>query len=404
MFRQLRPPTVRDYVDPNDLEAVKAAEAKRGLFTAKIIFFCYYGAIGSLAPFLNVYLEEIGLTGVQIGWIGSIPPLIALFANPFWGAVSDRWQIHRGVLAGLTFVAGLISLLFLTSTLFWPILIIMILMTFFRRPVGSIIDSTAVEMVKQTGDTYGRQRLWGSVGFVVISYGLGWVLTGRSLTYAFWFHAVLLSVVTTAISLRLPVEGGKERVNILAGVRQLAGRRSYRGFLAAVAFFGMGMSGYLAFLSLYMIDLGGSERDLGLLWVAVAIMEVPVMYFGARSFERFGYGTVLQLSFFGFIIGWAIMAFATSPIYLILNVLIISSSFACYWVSVVNYASETAPEGLSATAQALLGAVQSGLGWSIGSVVAGYLWDSSGATTVYLFSASAVTVAALCFWWGNRKS
>ena len=399
MFRQLRPPTVRDYVDPSD---AAAQEAKRGLFVAKLLFFCYYGSIGALAPFLNVYLEQIGLTGIQIGWIGSIPPLIALFANPFWGAISDRWQIHRGVLAGLAFTAGLISLLFLTSTLFWPILTFTVLMTFFRRPIGSIIDGTAVQMVKKTGDTYGRQRLWGSLGFVTVSYSLGWLLTGRDLTYAFWFHAFLMTVVCTAVSLRLPIEGGKERVSILAGVRQLAGRRSYRGFLASVAFFGMGMSGYLTFLSLYMIDLGGTERDLGLLWVAVGIMEVPVMYFGARSFERYGYRTILQLSFFGFMIGWTIMAFASSPLYLILNALIISASFACYWVSVVNYASESAPEGLSATAQALIGAVQSGLGWSIGSVVAGYLWESSGATTVYLFSATAALIAALCFWWGNR--
>lgn len=398
MFRQLRPPTVRHYHDSSDAE-----RAQSGLFIAKIFFFCYYGSIGALAPFLNVYLEQIGLSGVQIGWIGSIPPLIALFANPFWGAVADRWQIHRVVLAGLTFLAGLISLLFLASTNFWPLLLVTVFMTFFRRPIGSIIDGTAVEMVKITNDTYGRQRLWGSVGFVVISYGLGWLLTGRALTYAFWFHALLLSVVTTAVSLRLPIQGGKERVNIFVGVRQLAVKRSYRGFLASVGFFGVGMSSYLTFLSLYMIDLGGSERDLGLLWVAVAIMEVPVMYFGARSFEHFGYRRILQFSFFGFMIGWTIMAFVSTPLYLILSTLIISSSFACYWVSVVNYASESAPAGLSATAQALIGAVQGGLGWSIGSVVSGYLWDTAGGTAVYLFAAVAAVVAAICFWWGNRE-
>ena len=399
MYRQLRPLTVRTYRDSED-----PASAERGLVIARIYFFCYYGAIGTLAPFLNVYLEQIGLSGVQIGWLGSIPPLIALFANPFWGAIADRWQIHRFVLALLALVGGLTSLLYLTSTLFWPLLGFTILMTFFRRPIGSIIDGTAVELVKQTGHTYGRQRMWGSVGFVLTSYGLGLVLSGGSLTLAFWIHTLLMGGICTALSFMLPIAAAKEPVNIVAGLRQLAGQASYRGFLTAVTFFGMGMSGYLAFLSLYMIDLGGSASDLGILWVAVAIMEVPVMYFGARSFERFGYRRILQWSFFGFILGWGLMGFATSPLFLILNVLLISTSFACYWVSVVNYASETAPTGMSATAQALVGAMQSGLGWSIGSVIAGYLWDLSGPQAVYAFSTGAVIIAAASFWWGNRPT
>lgn len=399
MFRQLRPPTVRDYALLSDTE-----QAKRGLRITKLFFFFYYGSIGTLAPFLNVYFEQIGLSGVQIGWLGSIPPLIALFANPFWGAISDRWQIHRGVLTGLTFIAGIVSLLFLTSTLFWPLLLATVLMTFFRRPVGSIIDGAAVEIVKQTGDTYGHQRLWGSLGFVVVSYTLGQFLTNGNLQIAFWVHFLILSVACTAISLRLPLASSKERVNILAGLTQLSKERSYRYFLAAVAFSGMGLGGYLSFLSLYMIDLGGTARELGILWVAVAIMEIPVMYFGARHLERIGYRPVLLASFLVFVIGWALMAFATSPLYLILNVLIISSAFACYWVSVVNHASASAPAGLSATAQALIGAMQGGLGWSLGTVSAGYLWDSAGGgTAVYLFAAGTALVAALLFWWGSRE-
>lgn len=397
MFRQLRPPTVRNY----DLES-DADGLRRGLFFTRVFFFLYFGAIGTLAPFLNVYLEQIGLSGVQIGWIGSIPPLIALFANPLWGAISDRWQIHRAVLTMLTFVGGLASLLFLTTTLFWPLLFATVLMTFFRRPIGSILDGAAVEIVKKTGDTYGRQRMWGSLGFVVVSYALGQLLADGDLRLAFWGHTFVLTVVGTLVALRLPLSGGNERVNIFAGLNQLAKTRTYRYFLLSLALSGMGMACYIAFLSLYMIDLGGGPRELGILWVAVAIMEIPVMYFGARQLERIGYRPVLQFSFFIFLIGWLIMAFATSPLYLILNVLIISCGFACYWVSVVNYASASAPEGLSATAQAMVGAVQSGLGWSIGSVVAGYLWDWSGGTAVYLFAAAVALLAGISFWWGNR--
>ena len=397
LFSQLRPPTVRVAA------RIASAQVHRGLLISKLYYLLYYGAIGTITPFLNVYLEEKGLSGSQIGWISSIPPLIALFANPFWSALADRWRIHRTVLALLTLMAGLISLLFLTSVQFWPILGFIIAMTFFRNPVAPIIDSSAVSLVKQSQSTYGRQRLWGSIGFAGVSYGMGYLLASYDMTVAFWSHALVMGLGCTLLGLLLPVETPHQRVNLLAGVRTLLGQRSYRGFLSSVILLGFAMASYVTFLSLHMINLGGTATQLGLMWVAMAGIEVPIMYFGARSIEKYGYRRILQLCFIGFSLGWVAMAFVTSPIYLIFNVLLIGVFFSCYIVSVVNYADQTAPPGLSATAQAIIGAAQSGLGGSLGAVFAGYLWDVAGGSTLFLVAASAVAVAALAIWWGNRE-
>jgi PPP family 3-phenylpropionic acid transporter len=64
------------------------------LLVAKGSYFVFFAAIGCLVPFFNIYLQQKGLTGVEIGWLNSIAPLVALAANPFWGGVADRWQIH----------------------------------------------------------------------------------------------------------------------------------------------------------------------------------------------------------------------------------------------------------------------------------------------------------------------
>jgi len=397
LFAHLRPPTVRVAA------RIASAQAHRGLFISKLYYLLYYGAIGTITPFLNVYLEENGLSGSQIGWISSIPPLIALFANPFWSALADRWHIHRLVLALLTLLAGLISLLFLMSVQFWPILGLIVAMTFFRNPVAPIIDSTAVSLVKQSESTYGRQRLWGSIGFAGVSYGMGYLLASHDMTVAFWSHAIIMGLGCTLLGLLLPVETPHQRVNLLAGVRALMGQRSYRGFLTSVILLGFALASYITFLSLHMINLGGTATQLGLMWVAMAGIEVPIMYYGARSIEKYGYRRILQLCFIGFSVGWIVMAFVTSPIYLIFNVLLIGVFFSCYIVSVVNYADQTAPPGLSATAQAIIGAAQSGLGGSLGAVFAGYIWDVAGASSLFLAAAGVVGVAAIAFWWGNRE-
>lgn len=382
--------------------AAASASVARGLLITKVYYLLYYAAIGTITPFLNVYLEKNGLNGAQIGWISSLPPLISLVANPFWSAFADRWQIHRAILTLLPLLAGLISLLFLTSVQFWPVLCFIVAMTFFRNPISPLVDSTAVSLVKQSGSTYGRQRLWGSLGFATVSYTLGRLISTADLSLAFWAHALILILGCTVLGWLLPVQSHSQRVNLWAGLRTLAGQRSYLGFLLAVVLFGFAMSSYLTFLSLHMLNLGGSATQLGLMWLTMGGIEVPIMYFGARSIERYGYRRILQLSFFGFIIGWTAMAFAPSPLFLILNVLWIGACFSCYWVAVVNYADQSAPPGLNATTQAILGAAQSGLGWSLGAIAAGYLWDGAGATTLFLVAAGAVVLAALSFWWSNR--
>ncbi|MBX3012787.1 MAG: MFS transporter [Caldilineaceae bacterium] len=397
MFSQLRPPTVR-------AAAVTAsAQVSRDLWITRLYYLLFYSAVATITPFLNVYLEKNGLSGAQIGWISSIPPLVSLLAGPFWSAIADRWQIHRAVLGLLTLLAGLTSLLFLTSVQFWPVLCFIVAMTFFRNPVAPLIDSTAVRLVKQSGSTYGRQRLWGSIGFASVSYIMGRLLTTDDLTLAFWSHAIILIVGCTGLSWLLPVQSrGQPQVNLWVGLRLLAGQRSYMGFLLAVTLFGFAMSTYFTFLSVHMLNLGGSTIHLGLMWLAMAAIEVPIMFFGARSIERYGYRRILNLSFCGFVIGWIAMAFVPSPLTLILTVVWIGTCFSCYWVSVVNYADQSAPPGLNATTQALLGAAQGGLGWSLGAIFAGYLWDVAGATTLFLAAAGIVALAALSFSWSNR--
>ena len=80
------------------------------LWVPKLYYFSFYAAIGALAPFFNIFLQQRGLSGTEIGLIGSLPPLISLAANPFWGAMADRWQIHQKILALCVFVAGLLTI------------------------------------------------------------------------------------------------------------------------------------------------------------------------------------------------------------------------------------------------------------------------------------------------------
>ena len=398
MYRQLRP-------IPSLLPKIGAGggDLKRGLFYAKLFYFFFFSAIGCLVPYLNVYFAQQGLTGAQIGWLGSIAPLIALTANPAWGAIADRWQAHRKVLAVCAVGAGLISLFYLVVDSFLPLMVVTVVLTFFRTPIGSLLDSSVLDLVRRTGGHYGRQRMWGSVGFVLATLGLSRFVTLDDLSVLFWVHGILLAGVCGLLALTLPIGAKAGNVSLVAGLKQLAKMPSYMSFLGAMALLGIGTSSYVNFTGLHMLEVGGDQQWLAWAWAANGLAEGPIMFLGARWFARFRYSRLLLIGFVGYTVVWALMATANSPLMLLLCAAANGVCYGTLWAAAVNYAGEAAPLGLSATAQALVGAAQSGVGWSIGSVVAGYLWDASGGSTVFVMASVAALLAGVLFWVGNRQ-
>lgn len=75
---------------------VNKEQIKRWLPTAYYYFF--YGALGSLFPFLNLYYRAIGMDPWQIGILGGIRPLIALLFAPIWSYLANKYKIRKAIL------------------------------------------------------------------------------------------------------------------------------------------------------------------------------------------------------------------------------------------------------------------------------------------------------------------
>lgn len=384
------------------LASQQAVLLNRGLFFTKLYYLFFYIANGSLVAFFNVYLEQQGLAGSQIGWLASIPFLLALIANPFWGTLADRWQVQRLILAGNAVMAGIVSLFFPTVSSFGPLLLLIVIYYAFQIPLMAILNSVVMELVQKTGQVYGRQRLWGSIGFIVSSFGLGQIVSVSNLTLIFQINAAFLAIGCGTLSLLLPLERSTQTIRIRDGLRRLAGQRRTVTFFTANTLLGIGAISFLNFLGLHVLSLGGNESQVGLAYAVKALLEIPVMYLGARWFARYSYGRMIIIGYLGFSIVWLLIAGAASAAQLIWIISLMGIAYAIYWVAAVGYASQIAPEGLAATAQSLVAATHYGLGGGVGAVAAGYIWDLSGGSAVILFSAGMAALAAAIFYWGNR--
>ncbi len=356
-----------------------------------------------MIPFFNVYLQQRGLSGAEIGWLGSIGPLVTLIANPFWGAVADRWQIYRQVLFICAVGVGGVCLLFLQADRFWLFLPLVTALFFFRNPMLAILDGTVMGLVQRTRANYGAQRAWGTVGFCIASLGVGQLLTAKTLSLTFWIQGILFVLGCGLLSLIIPVVPMQRATNIWRGVKTLLGQRSLISFFLALILMGMALSTYTGFLGMLIVSLGGAEQQVGWAWGTNSLLEVPMMYFGARWLGRYQNRQLILAGAMGYSVIFTLIGLAGSPLLVIILVLAVGVCFGTYWVAVVGYAAESAPSGLQATTQAMVGVASNGFGWSLGSVVSGYLWDHIGGNAVFFFAALCTATAAVIFWKGRSN-
>ena len=73
-------------------------------------------------------------------------------------------------------------------------------------------------------------------------------------------------------------------------------------------------------------------------------------------------------------------------------------------MAVVSFAAQSAPTGMRATGQAIVGAAQGGLGWAMGSVIGGVLWENFGGSVVLWAAAAIMLIAALVYSQSNPLS
>ncbi|HLQ72053.1 MAG TPA: MFS transporter, partial [Bacillota bacterium] len=143
----------------------------------KMLLFCFHATNTIILSYLPLYLEYKSLTATEIGWVLAVGPLASIFAQPFWGYLSDKHKTVK-VMIQICLVGLLIS-----STLFFQMntLITIILMGavfyFFTSPIGALGDSLAQRRSEDLGISFGTIRMWGSIGFATSSLIVGEVLT-----------------------------------------------------------------------------------------------------------------------------------------------------------------------------------------------------------------------------------
>ena len=376
-------------------------EHDRGMLLPKAFYLFYYAALASLAPFLVIYYDSLGLKGSKIGILVAIPPLVMLVSAPFWGGLADATRQHKKILL-LCIILTLLSVLGLMFTTVFLLLIpVVAAYAFFNSPIMPIVDNSVIDLLGERRSQYGRQRVWGTIGWGVVATLIGWLTEKYGLRWFFYGYLLLMSV-TLLLAWFMPVSRGSLGKRFWSGFRSLVVNRQWALFLVLACLGGMIASMLNSFLLLYLNDLHASKTLIGLSLTIATLSEMPVLFFSDHLLVRWSARSLLVAALLVYSVRALTYSFLVVPWLILLVQLLHGPTYGLFWAAGITYASEIAPPGFGATAQGVFSAVYMGLGGTLGALSGGWLYDGLGPQRMFLWSGLGLLAGTLAFFLAER--
>ena len=381
-------PPAQPLPDPARLRVVKA------------LYFFLNVSAGIFFSFINVYYYSIGLSGVQIGVINTLAPVIGIFGSSLWGFLSDRFGKTRLLLMTAALGSVIFSLGIAWVHTFAWILPLAAGYSLFNSTLIPLIDSTNFSILGDYRDRYSEQRIWGTIGFIVTSSTIGILLERTGLHSMFIYYAISMGLLMVVI-LRLQPRPANLGSTIYKGLGHMVRQPLWVIFFASVFIHSIGSNGIVNFLGIALKDMGASDWLIGFCWTVTALSELPINFYGARLIRRFGAPALLALSFLVYFFRIILYGLMPSPNWVLAINLMHSASYGLFWLGGVTYANDLSPGSLKATSQSLF-LVAMNLGAVVGAPLAGWLYDTQGKTGMYLTQSLFSLAAFLVFVIGRQ--
>jgi MFS transporter, PPP family, 3-phenylpropionic acid transporter len=355
----------------------------------------YFAAVGIMVPYLPPYLRSLGLSGAEIGALMSIGPLLMMVVPPVWGYVADRSQRTTALLKLAALGAGLAFTPLVGVTAFWSIAAILVAHALFFTPITALADTVAIAEARRLGTEYARLRLWGSVGFIVSSFGFALYLErdGAPATAVYAVAAFLLCAATVSLALR-PVPAKASPPSLRAAARLVTDPRLVAFYLACALHWASAAPYHILF-AVHLEDLNVLPRFVGIGLALAVAAEVCVMWAFVPIRRRVPLFGLLAVAFAATSLRWLLTALATTGAVLAAVQLLHGLTFGVFYVASIAHLERAVPGGLLGTGRALFSAIAMGLGGAAGNALAGTLYDAGGAPLAFLAAAGLSLLAPL---------
>jgi MFS transporter, PPP family, 3-phenylpropionic acid transporter len=374
---------------------MEQARAHRSLSVLKWFTFTSYGTMAILFTFFPLYFASQGLSKIQIGMLMAGGPFISIFANPFWGYLSDKYQNIRRTIVALIIGSFITVQAVFQLENYAALLAIMLAFFFFQSPLNSQGNSLILNAIEGTRHKFGSFRMWGSLGYAAVAVAAGPVLHAIGME-RIWIAYSFLLLTALACTIGLP-RGNLTAVSSVFSNRGYASVFKNRTFLIFVllgVLISVPNSMNSTFIAIYIRELGGTEVAVGWSAFMAAVFEVAVFLLLDRIVKREVRFMIAGLALVSvlFSLRWTLMSLATEPIHILLIQSLHCVTFGGYFYLGTTLTSLLVPSEYRASGQAAFALTWGGISGIMAGFAGGWLYETLGAVMMYRVNA----ILALC--------
>jgi len=336
-------------------------------YQLSFFYLFYFAMVGVYVIFMPKVLLDFDYTKLEVGIIYAAAPFMR-FLLPYAFKYLFKLTHHIYLLAlGLTFLSTLIFLQ--TVENFWLYLFANLL---FGASMGIVLPFVeTISLSRISKKEYGKIRLWGSVGFVMVALWLGNITHSSYQSLYYLMGTALFTLLFGYIVLQYDseVDNLKEEHSTSFSLGL------FWAFWLSIFLMQVAFGGFYNFFTIYQLDQGFSLTVVTLLWTFGVLCEIIMLYFQGALLQR-NLLTVLQVATFVTAFRWLLLyLFADNTIIAFASQSLHAISFALYHTAAITYVFTLYSQ--KKLAQQFLLGIGFGLGGTVGSLLAGRYYGES---------------------------
>ena len=349
----------------------------------------YFFVFGIYMPYWPLWLNDIGLTPVEIGWVLAGAFWIKVVVQPIVAHVSDttgRTKTLTAVLMGMSAI-GFVILSDLQN--FWPVFLLAVITAACYQPVLPIMESVILNFAKIGNLRYGHIRLWGSVTFIIATLGGGWLFDEGRSDRIIWFLVAGMTLVSLSCLLIPNHENVERTKSKIKNYAKLFLSPLFIFFLITTGLLHISHSVLYGFGTLYWRSLGHSETIIGLFWSVGVLAEIILFTIIGRHEKQIGYLLLLLLASAAAVARWPLLAIFDSQIAIIVLQTLHGFTFGAAHLGAMAFLTKHVPAEISATGQSLYYTLIGGIFSGCMLPLAGKLYSDLSGNAFFIMSCCA---------------
>ncbi|MDF2592311.1 MAG: transporter [Clostridia bacterium] len=360
------------------------------------VYFLAYGALACYFPFLAVYFKSRGLTYIQSGIAFSLVSLVSIIAQPLMGYIADKYLSKSKIVLINMFACSALIYLHILANGFYTVALATISLIFFQGSIMSILDAYCYDISDKVPEVdYGQIRLMGSIGFAVLSLILGSLIQKFNINISFFLYsglfivsALILSGIGYKSSKHIARPSSSDILEVLKNYKFIL-------FVLSVMVLNVALQAHSNYVAMLIEATGGNVTNLGFVWFASALSEIPAFFFGAKLLKKYGVLNIYILALVLYIVRMLLSAYSTNYNVVIAIQFMQSITYPLYLFATMQYINVIVPDKIRASGITLLSSLGFGLGGLIGNLGGGFLLQYRDPFFLYKSMAIACSLSLL---------